>query len=206
VPPRGRRPTGGPDTRGAILTAARELLAENGFERTTMRAVAARADVDPALIHHYFGTKDGLLREALALPLDPAEVLRGLDVDRDTAGAEIVRRFLRVWETQPAVRERMIGMLRASLSHEHAAELMRETLGSTVLAALGDLVEPDQRPLRAALVGSHIGGLMLARYVIGVPGISDAPPEAVVAAMGPAVQHYLTGPLPPPARRPRASR
>jgi AcrR family transcriptional regulator len=195
TPPRGRRPTGGADTRGAILVAARELFAENGFERTTMRAVAARADVDPALIHHYFENKDGLLDAAIDLPIDPQAVLGALEVDRELAGTEIVRRVLGVWEDSPAVRDRMIAMLRTGLSHEHAAALVRDVLGRTLLAGLGELVEPDRRELRAALIGSHLGGLMMARYVLRVPGVASATTDDLVASVGPVVQHYLTGTL-----------
>jgi AcrR family transcriptional regulator len=197
VRPLGRRPGGGSDARDAILVAARELFAENGFERTTLRAVAERAGVDQALIAHYFSNKDGLLAAALAFPVDPAVVLAGLDLDRATAGPAILRRLLMVWETQPEVRTRMIAILRTGLSHEHAAEIMRDVLGRTVLAAIRDLVEPDQSELRAALIGSHVGGLMLARYVLAVPGVADASTEDLVAAMGPALQHYITGPIRP---------
>lgn len=99
MPPRGRRPAGGSDTREAILTATGELFAEVGFERATMREVATRAGVDPALIHHYFTNKDGVLAAALALPVDPAALLAGLDKDPDHAGQAIVRRVLGVWES-----------------------------------------------------------------------------------------------------------
>jgi AcrR family transcriptional regulator len=210
--PLGRRPSGGPDTRETILDAARELFAENGFERTTLRSVAVRADVDQALIAHYFTNKDGLLEAALAFPVDPAVVLSGIELHRDTAGSEILRRLLTVWETQPQVRTRMVATLRAGLSHPHAAAQLREVLGRTVLAVVRDLVEPDQRELRAALIGSHLGGLMLGRYVLEVPGIAEASTDEVVAAMGPALQHYITGPVSPsraapapaaPTRRPR---
>jgi len=195
--PLGRRPSGGPDTRETILDAARELFAERGFERTTLRSVAVRADVDQALIAHYFANKDGLLEAALALPVDPAIVLSGIGLDRDTAGAEILRRLLTVWETQPQVRTRMVATLRTGLSHPHAAAQVREVLGRTVLAVVRDVVEPDQRELRAALIGSHLGGLMLGRYVLEVPGIADASSDQIVAAMGPALQHYITGSLAP---------
>lgn len=195
--PLGRRPAGGPDTREAILSAARELFAEKGFDRTTIRAVADSAGVDQALIAHYFTNKDGLLSAALAFPIDPAVVLAGVDLHRDTAGPEILRRLLSVWETQPEVRTRMVATLRAGLSHEHAAALLREVLGRTVLAAIRDLVEPDASELRAALIGSHLGGLMLGRYVLEVPGIADASADELVAMMGPTLQHYITGaPLP----------
>jgi len=199
VPPRGRRPAGSTDTRADILDAARELFAQSGFERTTMRAVAERAGVDPALIAHYFGNKDGLLAEVITLPVDPALLLSGLD--RAHAGPEVVRRILGVADSSPATRGRVVAMLRAALSHEQAAAAMRQMLSRTILAGVGDLAADDHGELRAALIGSHVGGLLMGRYVIKVPGLADADPEQVVAAMGPVVQHYLTGPIATVPRR-----
>jgi AcrR family transcriptional regulator len=195
VPPRGRRPAGGSDTREEILTAGGELFAEIGFERTTMRMVAARADVDPALIHHYFGNKDGLLAAALALPVDPAELLAGLDKDPDHAGQAIVRRIIGVWEADPETRRRLLALMRVGLSHDHAAGVLRDLLGRTILTAVARVVADDHRPLRAALVGTQMGGLLLGRYVLGIPAVRDATLEQLVVAIGPVVQHYLTGPV-----------
>jgi AcrR family transcriptional regulator len=195
VPPRGRRPAGGSDTREAILTAAGELFAAVGFERATMREVATRAGVDPALIHHYFVNKDGLLAAVLALPFDPAALLAGLDKDPEHAGREIVRRVLGVWESDPETRRRLLALMRVGLAHEHAAGVLRDLLGRTILAAVARVVAKDDRPLRAALVGTQVSGLLLGRYVLGIPAVRDATPEQLVVAIGPVVQHYLTGPV-----------
>ena len=199
MPARGRRPLGSPDARQAVLDAARELFAELGFERTTMRAVATRAGVDPALIYHYFGDKDGLLFAALQPPADAATVFVGLaatTADRagaDRTGEELVRRLIGLWEERPEVREQMAAILRTGLSHDRAAGLLRDILSSFILAALGDVLADDRRELRTALIGSHIGGLMLARYILKVPGAAAASPEDLIQAVGPVVQHYLTG-------------
>jgi AcrR family transcriptional regulator len=195
MPPRGRRPVGRSDTRQEILTAAGELFAERGFERTTMRAVAARADVDPALIHHFFVNKEGLLAAALVLPVDPGALLAGLDKDPEHAGEALVGRLLKVWEEDPETRRRLLGLLRVGLSHETAAAALRDLLGRTILSALSRVVAQDHRSLRAALVGSQMGGLLLGRYVLGIPGVRDATPRQLVVAIGPVVQHYLTGPV-----------
>lgn len=202
--PRGRRPAGGPDTREQILEAARALFAEKGFERTTMRAVGERAGVDPALISHYFGNKDGLLGEALAIPVDLPLLLADLDETRP--GVDIVRRVLHQWDTSPQLRRRMIGLLRTGLSHEHAAAMLRGVLSRTVLATLQKQVVDDQHELRAALIGSHIAGLLMARYVIRLPAIAEADSEQIAVAVGPVVQHYLSGPIATvPARSARRS-
>ena len=194
---RGRRPLGSPDARQAVLAAARELFAELGFERTTMRAVAARAGVDPALIYHYFGDKDGLLVAALQPPVDEAIVFAGLADEADRAGEELVRRLISLWEDRPEVREQMAAILRTGLSHDRASRLLRDILSSFILAALGDVLAGDRRELRAALIGSQIGGLMLARYILEVPGAAAASPEDLVQAVGPTVQRYLTGDIGP---------
>jgi len=199
VPVRGRRPLGSPDARRAVLDAARELFAERGFERTTMRAVAARAGVDPALIYHYFGDKDGLLFAALQPPAGAATVFAGLAAagtartGADRTGEELVRRLIGLWEERPEVREQMVAIIRTALSHDHAAGLLRDILSSFILAALSDVLADDRRELRVALIGSHIGGLMLARYILKVPGAAAASPEDLVQAVGPTVQRYLTG-------------
>jgi AcrR family transcriptional regulator len=193
VATRGRRPLGSPDARQAVLDAAQELFAELGFERTTMRAVGARANVDPALIYHYFGDKDGLLSAALKPPMDPAAVFAGIADEPGRAGEELVRRVVSLWEDRPEIRERMLAILRTGLSHDYASRMLRDNLSSFILAALGDVLASDQRELRAALLGSHIGGLMLARYVLKVPGAAAAGPEDLVQAVGPVFQHYLTG-------------
>jgi len=195
MPPRGRRPVGGTDTREQILTAAGELFSEVGFERTTMRAVAARADVDAALIHHYFVNKEGLLAAALVLPVDPAALLAGLDKDPAHAGEAVVRRVLGVWEADPQTRRHLLGLIRVGLSHEYAAGVLRDLLGRTILTALARVVADDRPSLRAALVGTQIGGLLLGRYVLGIPGVRDATPEELALAIGPVIQHYLNGPI-----------
>ncbi|HTY71004.1 MAG TPA: TetR family transcriptional regulator [Actinomycetes bacterium] len=199
MPPRGRRPLGSPDARAAILAAARDLFAEQGFERTTVRGVARRAQVDPALVHHYFGTKDGLLAEVLVPPVDPAEVFANLPADRERLGVELVRRVLGVWEAAPENRARLLALLRTGLSHQHAAEILRQVLGRTFLAALRDVVEEDEAALRATLIGTQIGGLVLGRYALRMPAVAEASTEALVAAVGPAVQHYVTGSLGTPS-------
>lgn len=194
MPPRGRRP-GRSGTRERILDAARELFAELGFERTTMRGVAARAEVDPALIHHYFGTKDGLLASALVLPVDPMLVVGDLRGSPATAGPRLVARVLTVWDSDVRARERSLGLLRVAISHERAAAVLRDVLGATALTAVRQVVADDHAELRAGLVASQLGGLLLARYLIGVPALRDAEIDDLVAAIGPVVQHYLTGPL-----------
>ena len=202
MPARGRRPHGSPDARQAVLDAALELFAEQGFERTTMRAVGTRAGVNPALIYHYFGDKDGLLAAVIEPPADLAAAFSGIGDDPGRAGEQIIRRAVNLWDTRPGIRERMLAMLRTALSHDHAAGLLRDMLSSWLLGALGNALADDQRELRAALVGSQMGGLMLARYLLKVPGAAAATPEELVQAVGPVIQRYLTGSFTPAEAQP----
>ncbi len=192
---RGRPPAGGPDTREAILAAARDLFAQRGFEATTMRAVASRAGVDAALIHHYFGTKDGLLEEALTLPVDPAQLLAGVGDDPSRLGEEVVRRVLSAWDL-PAVQPRLVALLRLGVSHERAATLLRDVLTRTVLHVVARHTASDRPMLRASLAASQMGGLAMGRYLLRVPALAEASVDDLAHAVGPTLQRYLTGPLP----------
>ena len=193
--PRGRRPRGAEETRQVILEAARALFAERGFADTTMRAVAARADVDTALIHYYFEDKDGLLNEAVIRPINPAPILDGLANEAGPPGRVLVSRLLAAYETTPDAQQRIQALIRSGISHEAAATALRELLTSTVLKHLSRLVDPDEAELRAALVGSQIAGLLLGRYILRLPPLADTPREVVAAAVGPTITHYLSGPL-----------
>jgi AcrR family transcriptional regulator len=201
VPARGRRPLGSPDARSAVLDAARELFAELGYERTTMRAVGTRAGVDPALIYHYFGDKNGLLSAAIEIPADLADALAGVADDDGRAGEDLVGRVISLLEYRPDIRERMLATLRTALSHEHAAQLLRDRLSSVLLAAFGAVLAGDRRELRTALIASQMGGLMLARYIVKVPGAAAASPRDLAQAVGPVIQHYLTGTIGPAVNR-----
>lgn len=188
----GRRP-GNPDTRGAIVQAARELFAERGYERTTIRAVAAAASVDPALVHHYFGTKAALFAEIGEPPFDPREVLSGLAAAPEQAGYELARRLLETFERHPEGRAAMQGVIRAAASRVDAAAALRAMFTSTIHAQLREVVRDDTAELRASLIATQVGGLFLGRYVMGFPALAETPPEVLARAIAPVIQHYLTG-------------
>jgi AcrR family transcriptional regulator len=190
----GRRP-GDSGTREAILDAARESFAELGFSDTSVRAVAARAGVDQALVHHYFGNKDGLFAAAMELPFDPAAVAPALlEGGVDGLGERLVRFFLEVWE-QPESRVRIQAMLRSALTQDAAAELLRDFVTREVLGRVAAAVDVPDAPLRAALVGSQLVGLGMLRYIVRVEPLATADRETVLDAVAPTVQRYLTGKL-----------
>jgi AcrR family transcriptional regulator len=188
----GRR-AGTADTRGEILAAARAAFGEQGFETTTIRAVASRAGVDPALVHHYFGSKQALFVAAMELPIDVNEaVSRVLAGPPDTMGERFVRMALELWE-RPATRSLFLGIIRSATTDPVAAGMLRQVLAEGPILALTRASKlPDAR-LRATLTGSQIVGLAIARYVIGVEPLASASPDAVARAIGPTIQRYLTG-------------
>ncbi|GAA2467135.1 TetR/AcrR family transcriptional regulator [Winogradskya humida] len=191
----GRRP-GNQDTRQSILESARTVFAEQGFDKGSIRAIATQAEVDPALVHHYFGTKEKLFLATMDAPVDPGSlVTEALDGPRDEAGVRLVRLVLSVWDSPAGVAA--LAMLRSAMSNEWAARLLREFVVTQILrravAQLG--IDEREAPLRSALVATQIAGLAVVRYVLKVEPVASAPAEQLVATVGPNVQRYLTGDL-----------
>ncbi|GAB3195467.1 TetR family transcriptional regulator [Nocardioides hungaricus] len=193
-PRRGRRP-GAPDTRAAILASARTLFAAQGFAGTSVRAVAAGAGVDAALVHHYFGSKDDLFVAALELPVDPRERLAGVVAEGpDGAGERMLRVFLSVWD-DPELRLPLIGLARSMLDPS-GQRLMRDGFLPAVLLPVGVALGIERPEVRMPLVASQVIGLILTRYVLEIEPIATMPAEDLVAIFAPTIQRYLTGPLP----------
>lgn len=192
---RGRRP-GAPDTRAQVLDAARTSFAERGFRATTIRAVAASAGVDPALVHHYFGTKDNLFLAALEMPVDPRELLAPVvQMGPDGAGERLLRTFLSVWD-DPEIQVQLLAVVRSVLN-EDGGQLLKEGFIPVVVGPVVGRLVSDQPEVRVPLVVSQVIGLIVARYVLALPPMATMPAEDVVARIGPVLQHYLTGDLSP---------
>jgi AcrR family transcriptional regulator len=190
VSPAGRRPGNG-DTRQDVLDAARECFATSGYDGATIRAIAAKAGVDPALVHHFFGAKTNLFAAAMELPAP--EVLPGLlDGEVDGVGERVVRTFLTLWE-DPNTRSRFLAVVRSAVRYEAAATMLRSFLSREVLGVRARNLDTPDADLRASLVGSQLIGLAMARYVVKVQPLASASVEAVVAAYAPTIQRYLTG-------------
>jgi AcrR family transcriptional regulator len=190
----GRRP-GLSVTRAAIFDAARRQFAELGYDRTTIRSVAAEAGVDPALVLHYFGSKQQLFLAVVELPFEPAAVLPGLLAgDRRKVGERLARMFVAVLEDLD-VRNRWTAVLRAAASEPAAAEMLREILTKRIFEPLAELLGVEDARLRANLVGSQVVGVVMARHVVEVEPLASLPGEALARAIGPTLQRYLTEPL-----------
>ncbi|MCJ7710030.1 MAG: TetR family transcriptional regulator [Chloroflexi bacterium] len=189
---RGRRP-GGMDTRSAIAAEARRQFGENGYAPTTLRSVAASAGVDPRLVLHYFGSKRGLFLEAVELPVDPSLVVnRGFRGGPGTVGERVAALILSVLD-EPTSRQALMGILRAAVTDQEAAELVRDLLTERILLPIAREVAADQPELRASMVASQVVGLAIARHVVAIEPIASASHETLVAALAPAITHYLQG-------------
>lgn len=198
----GRR-GGDSGTREAILAAARKRFADLGYHGATIRGIAADAGVDPALVHHFFGTKERLFTAAMRLPVVPGELigaaLAGAGPVRagESPGERLVRAMLGAWDVHE-IRDTFLGLLRSAATSEQAMTMLRQFVTEAILARLSvaaQAADPAQARLRAALVASQVVGLGLARYLVGLSPLTEASTDELVAAVGPALDRYLTGDL-----------
>jgi AcrR family transcriptional regulator len=176
-------------TRQTIEAAARELFSLNGFDRTTVRDIGARAGIDPSMIIRYFGSKDALFAKVampdLRLP-DPEPI------ESHRIGETLVRHFLEQWEGA-AGGGGMPVLLRSAASNEEAADRLREIFRAQVFPGIARLGPAETAPARAGLVASQLLGLALTRYVLKLPPMVAMPLETIVSEVGPTVQRYATG-------------
>lgn len=191
---RGRRP-GGADTRAQLLDAARVEFAERGYDGATVRMIADRAGVDPAMVNHWFGSKEALFSASLDIPVDPDELFAViLPGDPERLGERIVGGFLTVWDANGG--GPLVALIQSVTSHEAAARMLREFISRVLIGRVVASVTKDQVNLRAALCGSQIIGLAMVRYVLKLEPLASADRATVVAAIAPNLQRYLTGELP----------
>lgn len=196
APRRGPGRRSGPSvTRERVLAVARSRFAARGYDATTIRDVASDAGVDPALVHYFFGTKDALFAAAMALPVNPAEVLGGVvAAGADGLGARLVRAFLGVWD-DPVSGAALVALLRSAVTHEGTAEAVRGFAGNEVVARIASVLDGPDARLRASLAASQLLGLAVARYIVRVEPLASADHDSIVASMAPALQGYFTGGL-----------
>jgi AcrR family transcriptional regulator len=190
----GRRP-GNSGTREAILDAARRAFAERGYQQATIREVAGMAGVDPALVHHYFGTKQNLFVAAVEIPVNPIEAFVSLvGEDPETLGERLLTLFLSVWDRADN-RSPVLALIRSAVSEERAAAMLREFITEEILGRIARQLGTPDATLRTSLVASQLVGLIMSRYVLRVEPLASARAEVLVAAVGPTLQRYLTGDL-----------
>jgi AcrR family transcriptional regulator len=172
-------------TRATILAAARSLFAAQGYERTTVREIAARAEIDPALVVRYFGGKEALFAQAADFDLDLPPLA---DLPPDSRGRTLVAHFLKVWESADAG---LPVLLRSAASNPAAADRLNAIFAAQVAPALARILPAPDAPRRAGLVSTQLLGLALCRYVLRLPPVVAIPHAEVVETVGATVQRYL---------------
>jgi AcrR family transcriptional regulator len=189
---RGRRPAG-QDTRTALIEAARSVFGESGYEGATVRAIAARAGVDAAMVNHWFGSKEGLFGKAvLELPFEPAELVGVLlDGDLDNLGERIIRTFLTRWDSTGG--DVFKALVRSITAHEQAGHVLRDFFVNQLFDQLVNRVEGDNVQLRATLCASQLVGLGMTRYVTKFEPLTSSDVDPLVKAVGPTLQRYING-------------
>lgn len=191
-PRTGRRP-GDSGTREAILVAARQQFASHGYSGATVRSIAAAAGVDPALLHHFFGSKEQLFAAAVGFPAVPSDVVAEvLHAAPPRRGDTLVRALLQRWDS-PGAGEQVAALLRSSVVSDSAARMLREFLTVAILDVIADTLDEPLPGFRATLVVSQVVGLAVVRYVLRIPPLAEADVDDVVAAVGPTVQRYFDG-------------
>ncbi|MFJ4337189.1 TetR family transcriptional regulator [Streptomyces sp. NPDC088915] len=182
----------GPGARARILEAARDQFAERGYDKASVRGIARAAGVDPALVHHYFGSKDEVFAAAVEVSFEPATVVPAIvSGPRDGIGERLARFFIGVWEN-PASRAPLLAIVRSALTHEAAAAVLRTFVLRRLLERIAAELDVPDPKLRAELAASHMIGIAILRYAIRVEPLASADPEEIVAQVAPALQRYLT--------------
>lgn len=188
------KPPGSPrrsdTTRTAILDAARERFAADGYERATIRAIARDASIDPSMVMRYYGSKEGLFAAAVAVDLKLPDLTA---LPREEIGRALVTHFLDMWEEN----EVLTALLRVGVTNEAGAERMQGIFRDQLLPVARTVCpDPEQVPARAALCSTQLLGLALTRYVLRFPPVVTLPRKEAVAWLAPTVQRYLTAPHP----------
>ncbi|GHA32376.1 TetR family transcriptional regulator [Streptomyces tauricus] len=184
-----------PAARDRILAAAREEFAERGFEKTSMRAIAKAADVDAALVHHYFGTKEQVFEAAIEVAIGPLLSAPGSigEGPLDGVGERLARFFFGVWEN-PATRKALLAIVRSAVNNETAAGVFRRLISTQLLRRVALQLDLPDAELRAELAAAQLVGIAMLRYVIKVEPLASAAPEQIITRVSPVIQSHLTAP------------
>ena len=175
-------------TRADILAAARLRFGSEGYERTTLRAVAADVGVDPALVIRYFGSKQDLFAEAAEFTIDLPDMTA---MHPDDVADALLPSFFAVWEDDAT----FVALLRAAMTSPTAADTMRRIFATQVAPKL-TAVTPDHPAPRAGLMGAFVIGLATTRYVLANPAVADLSHDEVIAWARPVIRQLLVGPAP----------
>lgn len=187
--PRGRR-KGSPDTRAEILDAARIEFTRAGYGSATIRSIAQRASVDPALVMHYFESKQGLFVAAIDVPVNPADILAGVFADGAPVGRRLIATMLTIWDSS-ANRNALVAVLRSATADGPIHDQVLEFLEVAILDSLEAQLDGDDARLRATLAGSQLVGLLTGRYLLELEPIASASVDDLADRVGPVIDAYL---------------
>jgi AcrR family transcriptional regulator len=186
----GRRP-GAPDTREHIVAVARRAFGARGYDATSLRSIATEAGVDPGLLVHYFGSKEGVFRAAVEMALQPSQLFQGLEgLSSQECAGQLVRRYLMVLGRDEP-RDVVMGLIRSAVSNEHAADMLRDVLFQELLTSLESIIDAPNARLRASLVVAQLVGIATLKYVVRAGAVVQATDEEIVALVSPAIERYL---------------
>jgi AcrR family transcriptional regulator len=172
------------------------MFARNGIDKTSIRSIAAAAGVDPALVHHYFGTKEQLFAAAVRIPIDPMEVIIPLrETPVDELGYNILSLLLPLWDSE--LGSGFIASLRSMLAGSDVG-LFRSFIQEVIAVEVGSRIDdpPGSGPVRVQFVASQLVGVVMARYILELEPFKTLPVERIAKTIGPNLQRYLTGDLP----------
>jgi AcrR family transcriptional regulator len=172
------------------------LFARNGIDKTSIRAIAADAGVDPALVHHYFGTKTQLFAAAIHIPIDPMQVIGPMrETPLDELGHTLPSILLSLWDSE--LGSGFIAMLRSILAGDQVS-LIRSFLQEVIAVEVGSRVDnpPGSGRIRVQFVASQLLGVVMARYILELDPFKSLPIEQIADTIAPNLQRYLTGDLP----------
>ncbi len=192
---RGPRPAGA-RTREGIVRAAGELFAVEGYERGSLRAVARKAGVDPALVRHYFESKVALFVEAMRPPIDlSTQAHRIAEGDPAKVGERVMEFFIATW-THPVHGDRVVAMLRAGLDHPEVASLVRKVIVERVIEDVARRVGAQDPAAAAASAATQVIGLTLLRHAAKFEPLVSMTPEELTRRFAPVITYHLTGSFP----------
>lgn len=192
MPGAGRRP-GKPDTRQEILDAARHQFAAAGYDGATIRGIAATAGVDPALVMHYFGSKEQLFAASIELPVNPPELIREMvSGGPDGFGERVVGTLVDTWDGL-GDRSPLIAALRSAMGTGPVADTLREYVGTSIMGSFSAPLESEDASFRGALIGTQLAGLLIGRYILEIESLASADRESLISAYGPTIQRYAFG-------------
>lgn len=187
----------GAESRQRILAAARTLFREHGYGGTTVRAVAAEAEVDPAMVFYFFGTKQGLFAAAIEMSADLPPAIESIFTGGlDGVGERIIRTL--VEQMDKSDRTPLAMLTRSAPTHDQSETLLREFIDREITGRLAAMLDTPDAALRAGMVNVQLLGLTVARYIIRIEPIASASVDELVTRFGLVVQHCLTGPATPP--------